>query len=352
MTPIGLFVAAVVTILALQYLRPVALKLDLVDHPDSERKVHAGSVPLIGGIAMYLGFTMGFALMNTGAANTFFWGILLAFSVIVLLGVLDDLKSLSVRIRLFFQSIAVLIVCYSAGVQLENIGDLIGLGNIGLGFLAIPFTIFAVIGIINAYNMVDGIDGLAGSLAIVTFTGIAILTLIAEQKMLGVDIAFLFIALLIPFLIKNLNLWSCPSSKVFMGDAGSMFLGFAISVMLIHLSQGEQKAFSPVTALWLTAVPLLDTIAIIIRRVVKKQSPFKPDREHLHHLFMRAGYSRFETLLIIVVFAVLCAAIGIAGELLKIADWIMFAGFLVVFAGYFYFIIKHPWKTSIFIKKH
>lgn len=350
MESVKLIIVAGLTFFFIQWLRPVALKVGLVDYADGERKLHAGSIPLIGGIAMYLGFIVGFLPTSMYYKPHFFWGIGIPFSIIIIIGVLDDLKSLSVKSRFFFQIIAVLIAAYIAEIQLDTLGNLLGWGEIQLHAFAVPFTVLAVIGMINAYNMMDGIDGLAGSLALISFASIAWLIYMSGSSVEGATLGLLFVGLLIPFLIENLTFFSAPSRKIFMGDAGSMFLGFAIGILLIYFSQGNQQVFHPVTALWITAVPLMDTIAIIVRRLLDKKSPFQADREHLHHLFLRAGYSHVGTLSIIVGLSVICAATGISGEWLEIPQWIMFLGFLGLFALYFYFIIRHPWKTSLLIK--
>jgi UDP-GlcNAc:undecaprenyl-phosphate GlcNAc-1-phosphate transferase len=135
-----------------------------------------------------------------------------------------------------------------------------------------------------------------------------------------------------------------------MGDAGSMFLGFGIAWLLVDLSQGEQRAFAPVTALWIFAVPLIDTVAIMLRRIFKGQSPFKPDREHLHHFFMRVGYSDRKALLLITVTSTLMAVIGIWSELNGVSEWKMFVLFVTIFLLYL-FGIMHAWHVIKVVKR-
>jgi UDP-GlcNAc:undecaprenyl-phosphate GlcNAc-1-phosphate transferase len=135
-----------------------------------------------------------------------------------------------------------------------------------------------------------------------------------------------------------------------MGDAGSMFLGLTVVWLLTIGSQGENPAFRPVTALWLVAIPLMDMASIMNRRIKKGQSPFLADREHLHHIFMRAGFSAREALLIITCFSIFLSAIGIVGEIYEIAEHIMFLGFLIIY--FIYSIsIQHIWRIIIFIKQ-
>ena len=142
--------------------------------------------------------------------------------------------------------------------------------------------------------------------------------------------------------------------KIFMGDAGSMLIGFNVIWLLIYGSQSmadiNQISFTPVTALYIIAIPLMDMVAIMARRIRKGQSPFIADRDHLHHVFMRAGFSSTATLIIITVIAVILALIGIAGNLLVVPDYIMFVFFLLIFSIYNY-LIKHSWKLSKLLKK-
>jgi UDP-GlcNAc:undecaprenyl-phosphate GlcNAc-1-phosphate transferase len=194
--------------------------------------------------------------------------------------------------------------------------------------------IFAVIGGINAYNMMDGIDGLTGSMALVSL--IALIILFAAVGATGYTLwALMFAVAIVPYLFANLKLFGFKR-KIFMGDAGSMLLGFVIVWLLILGTQQETKYFRTVTALWIISVPLMDMAAIMIRRVRKGNSPFKPDRKHLHHIFLHAGLNSRQALAVIVVAAVLLTSIGIAGELWQVPEWIMLVGFLCLFAGYYY----------------
>jgi UDP-GlcNAc:undecaprenyl-phosphate GlcNAc-1-phosphate transferase len=129
-----------------------------------------------------------------------------------------------------------------------------------------------------------------------------------------------------------------------MGDAGSMFLGFVLTWLLISLSQGENRVIAPVTALWLFAMPLLDTISLMIRRLLKGRSPFSADREHLHHVLQAAGYSVNQSVLTIHGLALAAALVGVGGLYMKAPDWVMFYGFLGLFALYFCG-VRQAWKV-------
>jgi UDP-GlcNAc:undecaprenyl-phosphate GlcNAc-1-phosphate transferase len=201
----------------------------------------------------------------------------------------------------------------------------------------------------NALNFSDGIDGMAGSLSLVTFFSIALLAFIAGASQ-SLQLALIFSAILVPFLFMNLCIGLRKTSRIFMGDAGSFFLGLGIAWLLVELSQGEQRAFAPVTALWLFSVPLIDTVSIMLRRILKGQSPFKPDCEHLHHFFLRIGYSDRAALAIIVVISSMMASIGILLELNGVTEWKIFSLFIGVFLIYFLGIMR-AWRVTKVMKK-
>jgi UDP-GlcNAc:undecaprenyl-phosphate GlcNAc-1-phosphate transferase len=200
----------------------------------------------------------------------------------------------------------------------------------------------------NAINMSDGIDGLSGTLSLV------VLLFIAYFSYIGGHVDYLTISLLIccaliPFLLFNLGVFG-KSRRVFMGDAGTTLLGLVIAILLIALSQGDNATFRPVTALWLLAIPLIDTMAIMLRRVIKKKSPFRADREHLHHFFIRSGIGDRKALLIIVLLSLTMAFSGAWMEVNNVAEWKMFALFLLICLFYLFALI-HAWKVMKFIKQ-
>ena len=186
---------------------------------------------------------------------------LLATSAIILvMGLADDYKDLGARIRFVIQTLACLIMMASTGIYIESLGNIIGTGEVHLGLWGIPFTVLAVVGFINALNMMDGIDGLAGSISI-----IAIFAVLAFQATGGsfkhVDILFILVVVLLPYLASNLGLFGLH--KIFLGDAGSMLLGYIIAWTLIILTQGGTVSIEPVNALWCVAIPLLDMWALM-----------------------------------------------------------------------------------------
>jgi UDP-GlcNAc:undecaprenyl-phosphate GlcNAc-1-phosphate transferase len=242
------------------------------------------------------------------------------------------------------------VMIYGLQLYLANLGDLVGFGDVTLGYIGIPLTLIAVIAAINAFNMIDGIDGLAGMLSGVSFVSLTLMMGIGgqlEHALLPMVLVFA----LIPYLLFNLDLIGKGKGKIFMGDAGSMLIGLSVIWLLIIGSQSSSASFRPVTALWVIAVPLMDMVAIMIRRVRKGQSPFLADREHLHHIFLRLGLTSRQALVVITSLACMLATIGIVGEYLMVPDLVMLLLFLLVFSLYS-LSLQYIWRITRFIKRY
>jgi UDP-GlcNAc:undecaprenyl-phosphate GlcNAc-1-phosphate transferase len=272
---------------------------------------------------------------------------LISSGIIVFVGALDDYKDLSVGARLTAQTLIATIMVYGAGVHLQSFGDLFGFGVITLFWFGYPITVLATIASINAFNMSDGIDGLAGSLSLISFVALGVLMYLGGSEYFLLPM-LLSVAIL-PFLAFNLGIFGGRNKKIFMGDAGSMFVGLSVVWLLVLGSQDANVSFRPVTALWLIGIPLMDMCAITIRRAAQGRSPFLPDRDHLHHIFLRLGLSSKSALTIISMSAILLASIGVLGELKNVDETIMFSLFVIVFLCYYY-TLKHIWRVTKFVK--
>ncbi|MBM7125048.1 undecaprenyl/decaprenyl-phosphate alpha-N-acetylglucosaminyl 1-phosphate transferase [Dyella flava] len=280
---------------ALIFLYRHAESIGLVDHP-SGRKRHIGDVPLIGGLGAFFGVVVGVCF--AGPTPSFVSAVLGTAAVLVLVGALDDRFNLSVRTRLTVQALAVLTVVYCTGVYIHTLGHMFGY-EFELGGLGMPLTLIAVIGLLNAFNMMDGIDGLAGMLALVSIGAINIFQGFSQWH--SVILLLWLAAALLPDLAANLGL---AKHKVFLGDAGSMVLGYFLAWTLIQLSQQPHPHLSTVDVLWCVALPVLDTLAVMVRRMREGKSPFKPDRGHIHHIMMDAGFGPHTTLVALVGLAI------------------------------------------------
>lgn len=337
-----MFQSFFLTILLVLILRPIAQTYGLTDKPCS-RKNHLGETPLIGGISIYVSLLILFYW--TPSVNYWF---MVSATLIVACGITDDFKHLDHKTRLIIEVIATIIMIWKGGVEITNLGNLFGFGDIQLGYFSSIVTIFAVVGGINAFNMTDGIDGSAGGLSLITMI---LLLMIANAMPQVIDICSLYIPALIAFLLFNMRIFGRKKAAIFLGDAGSMLLGFTICYLVILMSQGENRIISPVTVLWIIGYPLFDAIAIMLRRIRKGNSPFAPDREHFHHILPLAGYTFNQTLNIIFLASLSLAGFGIIGEkLLELPEWLMFYLFLGLFFLY-YWGMSHAWKMMKMMKK-
>jgi UDP-GlcNAc:undecaprenyl-phosphate GlcNAc-1-phosphate transferase len=326
--------------IAIKVFKPIAIDVGLVDKPNA-RKHHDGQVPLIGGISIFAAVLAASLiwLPNTLELRMY----LVASAMMVFIGALDDKFDLKVRIRIVGQIIIASLMIYGVGGYISNLGNLFSFGDIELGPVGIVFTYFAIIVVINAYNMVDGIDGLIGSLSLNTFTAIAILFLISGNTSY-LSYPLILATATLPYLIFNLGFFKSYSKKIFMGDAGSMFIGLSVIWLLTIGTQGESASFRPVTALWICAIPLMDMLAIVMRRYRKGKSPFKPDRDHLHHILQRAGLSSRQTLVVISIASALMSIVGVLGEYFQVPESIVLALFVLMFILYNKYARHFSWK--------
>jgi UDP-GlcNAc:undecaprenyl-phosphate/decaprenyl-phosphate GlcNAc-1-phosphate transferase len=328
--------------IAIKLFKPIAVDVGLVDKPNA-RKHHSGQVPLIGGISIFAAVLAASLLWLPNTLELRMY--LIASAMMVFIGALDDKYDLKVRIRIVGQIIIASLMIYGVGGYIANLGDLFGLGDINLGPGGIIFTYFAIIVVINAYNMVDGIDGLIGSLSLNTFTAIAILFLISGNSGY-LSYPLMLATATLPYLVFNLGFFKKYTNKIFMGDAGSMFIGLSVIWLLSMGTQGENASFRPVTALWICAVPLMDMLAIVMRRYRKGKSPFKPDRDHLHHILQRAGLTSRQTLIVITAFSVLMSSLGVLGEYFQVSESIELLLFIVIFFLYNKYARHFSWKYN------
>lgn len=330
MLVISLLTSLCATWLALTLLKPVAYRAKLLDIPKG-RKQHQGAIPLIGGISIFAGLATT-VLLNMPIEQTISTWLLCSLGI-VLLGVGDDSEDLSVRLRLSMQILLTCALCAGTGLHLENLGNLLGLGEIHLGVFGYPLTVIAVIAAINCFNMIDGIDGLLGFVSLVTFGSLALLFGSHESHVSTYAISLIFIAALIPYLLNNL-LVPPFRQKIFMGDAGSMLIGFTVIWLLMEGTQRAEPVMCPVTALWLIAIPLMDMVRVALRRLRLGKSPFEAGRDHLHHILLRAGLGKMQVLALITLVASIMAGVGLIAELHQSSETVMLAGFLV---NYFIF---------------
>jgi UDP-GlcNAc:undecaprenyl-phosphate GlcNAc-1-phosphate transferase len=336
-----LLVAFCISVLTIKILLPLAPHIGLVDLP-SERKKHDGAIPLIGGISIFTGVLLASSVFieKSQLLNLY----LISSALLVFVGTIDDIYDLSVSSRIVFQTLVASIMVFGADVYISDFGNILSFGSIDIGSFGMIFTVLACLVAINAYNMVDGIDGLAGSMSIITLSSVVILNMFAEQTQFTI-LPLLVLVATVPFLFYNVSRRNPRGKKIFMGDAGSMFMGLTVIWLLAIGSQGEMKSFNPVTSLWIMAVPLMDMFAIMLRRAKAGVSPFRADNGHLHHTLLKAGFSSRQTLFMITLLSIILSVIGISGELYAVPEWIMLNGFIALFLVYllvFHYVQKYP----------
>ena len=320
-------------------LRRPAVNLGLVDIPGG-RKSHDGHVPLVGGVGIFAAFALS-ALLLPQDLDTY-RGLFFGMGILLFAGVLDDLRDLRARGKLLVQILAALILVGWGGHVVGALGHWPGIGLLELGLLAGPFTLLCVVGFVNAVNMMDGVDGLAGGVVLVMLGWVVAAALLLghpEKAVLPTILA----ATVASFLWFNFPHPWRRCASVFMGDAGSLLLGFAVAWFAVDLVDSAGTDFSPMAVAWMLALPVFDALALMARRLHKGLNPMAPDREHLHHIFQRAGFTVRGTVYILVGIVFFMGAIGMAGWWFGVPDWVMFLGLLLAFAGHLYFVL-HAWR--------
>jgi len=346
-TALEVILASATTLSLIFILLPIAYSLQLVDKPD-HRKVHEGTVPLLGGIAIYLGVFITFALFH--GFTTSFTSFFAASGILVAVGAVDDRFGLKVRYRILIEVFAACIMIFGAGLWVGNLGNLLGFGSLHLPFwLGVPFTLVAVFGILNALNMMDGIDGVAGGITLL------IITLLFWTTNTSKDLEVLGPLLggaITSYLVCNLGLLP-RLPKIFLGDAGSKLLGLSIVWFLIDVAKSGSAStggIEPATALFAVGLPLFDMVSVTIRRAKKGLSPFSPDKTHIHHLFLRAGFSKRQTITAILAIALFINSTGLVLNLAQAPELFQFFLFFALYLLYTYN-IHRSFKLLIRLRK-
>ena len=326
-------------------LHPVAHRLDLLDHPKG-RKDHSHPTPITGGLAMAVGI-----LVTVWATPEVMGSAWIAFSlastVLIVVGLLDDKYDLPWWLRIGAHVVAALIMALMGGVQIEQLGPVFGLGDTSLGILSLPFTVFATVGLINAINMIDGADGLAGSLVLTALVMLVAASLYAGNGVMA-DRVLIMVGAVAAFLWFNLRFPWQPRAKLFMGNAGSAFLGFVIAWVSFRLTQNPGHPVSPILALWLIPVPVMDTLVLMARRLRDGQSPFKADHNHIHHVLRGSGLSPMQKVVFLSVFSGVC---GLAcGQALRmdVPEPLLLGAFFVLCAAWYWLTSRRDRAVRLF----
>jgi len=312
---ISLFLTIAVTPIARQF----CLRIRAVDIPGG-RKIHEAPVPKGGGLAMAVGASVPVILW--AVPDGFVKALITGAALVLAFGLMDDLRPLSWKAKFAGQVGAALTVVLWGGIEIRNLGEI---WEYRLpDYVAIPLTVIVIVGVTNAVNLSDGLDGLAGGICLLGFACMAYLGYVAENLTVTV------LALAVAGAIFGFLRFNTHPATLFMGDAGSQFLGFMAVCLALKLTQGNTP-LSPLLPLVMLGFPILDTIAVMTERISLGQSPFHPDNKHFHHRLLRLGF--FHTEAVAIIYALQAGLVSAAVLFRYHSEWLLLAGY-AVFAAF------------------
>lgn len=311
--------------------RPLAVKAGFLDHPFGH-KMHDRPVPVIGGPVIFLAIAAVVLVQN--GPDSRLSEIVLGVLPLMLLGLVDDLWRLRASSRLIIQIVVVLQLALGSGIVFQDLGFIMGEQEFTLGSWALPFTVFALVGLINAINLVDGMDGLAAGLSFIALSILLVLALFLGVSGLDLTLALGLCGALAGFLLFNSRHPFNARASVFLGDSGSLLIGIVLGVVLHGLTQVSDQEIPPVLGLWLLVIPIFDTCSVTIRRMLTHQNPMAPDRQHLHHLMLQSGLSHRRVVGLLLLAS---ATLGVGASVswvLGVSEQVLFFAYLLFAALY------------------
>ena len=264
-----------------------ALYLGLTDIPN-ERSSHTKITPRGAGIGFGFSFFISILIFEFSLFLEY-WIVFLAIFMVFLVGILDDHKDASPRAKFYVIFLATFLL-FLDDISIYSLGVFLGF-DLKLSYLALPFTMFALAGFTNALNLIDGLDGLAGTISLVILSTFLYIGYINNDNLI-VTLCLFSMTSVLAFLIFNRN-----PPRIFMGDSGSLFLGFIISIVAVL----SLKYIHPISVFYLTALPIIDTIVVMLRRIRKRISPFSPDKTHIHHILLGFFSKKVKTTVIFLI---------------------------------------------------
>jgi UDP-GlcNAc:undecaprenyl-phosphate GlcNAc-1-phosphate transferase len=312
-----------------------AVKMNAMDLPN-KRKVHHHPIPRSGGISMALGAFVPVLLWVQ--INDFVQSLLLGCFILIIFGLIDDFRNIDYKIKFIAQVFATVIVVHYGGLKINDLGAFLPEGYKLPDYIAVPLTIFIVVGVTNAINLSDGLDGLAGGISLLSFICIGYLAFLTNNWEI-----YLITAVMIGAILGFLRFNTYPAT-VFMGDVGSQLLGFISITISIALTQ-KASGYSPILPLLIIGAPILDTFSVMFERIKDGKSPFQADNKHIHHKLLGLGIFHTESVLIIYLFQALIVTSAFIFR--SSSDWLLLFLFLGLSFGFFLTIFtayKFEWK--------
>jgi len=334
----------------------IALLKNIVDNPDA-RKLQRTPVPVLGGVAVFFGVVIAIGCMSSVVDCSGLPVVIMAMMVMLYTGTMDDILSLSPGLRFVIEIVVVLLLIFVGGYCID---DFHGLWNIGRFsyWCAVPLTVVAAVGIINAINLVDGVNGLSSGYCIMACLIFGTLFFLAGEAPMTI-LAAVSVGALIPFFLHNVF---GKTSKMFIGDGGTLVMGVVMSVFVIAILQNGSRVAAYVNpnvglvpfTLAVLSVPVFDTLRVMSTRILKGTSPFRPDKTHLHHMFIDLGCSHVATTLAILgvnMFVVLCWwALEASGFSIAVQLYAVIAVSLLVTSGLYHFMQWHICRDTRFMR--
>lgn len=334
----------------------IALLKNIVDNPDA-RKLQRTPVPVLGGVAVFFGVVIAIGCMSSVVDCSGLPVVIMAMMAMFYTGTMDDILSLSPGLRFVIEIVVVLLLIFVGGYCID---DFHGLWNIGRFsyWCAVPLTVVAAVGIINAINLVDGVNGLSSGYCIMACLIFGTLFFLAGEAPMTI-LAAVSVGALIPFFLHNVF---GKTSKMFIGDGGTLVMGVVMSVFVIAILQNGSRVAAYVNpnvglvpfTLAVLSVPVFDTLRVMSTRILKGTSPFRPDKTHLHHMFIDLGCSHVATTLAILgvnMFVVLCWwALEASGFSIAVQLYAVIAVSLLVTSGLYHFMQWHICRDTRFMR--
>lgn len=284
-----IFIPLIFNLIFIPVIRVIANHIGALDMPN-ERKVHKKPIPRLGGLGIYAGFLLGYMIF--GKESIQMNSILIGSFIIIITGLIDDIKPIPAKYKFLGQIAAATVVACYGNILLKDI-SVFGI-YLNFGIFTYPITILFIVSVINCINLIDGLDGLAGGISSIYFLTIGIIAIMLKNSnSLDIILTFVMLGSTLGFLYHNFN----PAS-IFMGDSGSMFLGYMISVIAL-LGFKTLTLTSFIIPILLLAIPIMDTAFAILRRVINHKPISMPDKNHLHHQLLKKNFSQKNTVLII-----------------------------------------------------